>query len=492
MSTQAPVIAGLDVGTTGCKVTVYDVGGEFLGRAYADYPVSRTAGAHEVDADAIWDAVTQVLAEAAAAWPGIGALGVTSFGESFVLLDGDGAALQPVLLYTDPRGQAECDALCAALGTDTVARLTGLKPHPMYSAAKLMWTRSHRPDVYARTAHICLIADFVIARLNGVRQIDYSLATRTMLFDLATLTWSAPLCAAAGVDPALLPAPVPLGTPAGPILPGIAARLGLSPDVLVVSAGQDQVAAAVGSGVFDEGDAVDGAGTVQCITPVFAAIPAGDDLTRGGYAIVPYLDGTYVCYAFSFTGGAALDWFVKTCAPGDGDAFARLGADAPRDSPTGLLVLPHLAGAATPYMDYGSKGAIVGLTLSTTARDLFAAVMEGVCYEMRLNIDRLRDAGLRIERLRATGGGANSRAWMQMKADVLGVPVTALRSSEASGLGAAMLAGVATGRFADLRDAAAVMVAERETFTPRPDVRVRYDEVYARYVGLYPAVRPLI
>jgi len=488
------VIAGLDVGTTGCKVTVYDPDGQHLGRAYADYPVARSAGAHEVEAEAIWDAVTRVLGEAGARWPGIGALGVTSFGESFVLLDAADRPLRPVMLYTDPRGQAECDALCRAVGPDTVARLTRLKPHPMYAAPKLMWTAAHCPDAFVRTARVCLIADYVVSRLTGVRQIDYSLATRTMLFDLEALRWSDVLCAAAGVDPALLPTPVPLGTAAGPIRPEIARNLTSSESVSVVSAGQDQVAAAIGAGVFSDGEAVDGAGTVQCITPVFSAIPDGDALTRDGYAVVPYLDGTYVCYAFSFTGGAAVDWFVTALlgqAP-DAAAFARLGGDATREEPTGLLVLPHLAGAATPYMDNGSKGAIVGLTLATTRRDLFAAIMEGVCYEMRLNLDRLRTAGIRVASLRATGGGARSRAWMQMKADVLGVPVTALRSSEASGLGAAMTAGVAMGRFAGPREAADALVAAAETFLPRPEVQRRYDAVYARYAGLYPAVRPLV
>jgi len=487
------LIAGLDVGTTGCKITVYDPGGEYLGRVYADYPVSRTASAHEVDADAIWDAVQHVLREAAGRWPGIGAIGVTSFGESFVLLDDADRPLAPVVLYTDPRGDAECAALCDAIGFDEVARITGLKPHPMYGAPKLMWIRAHRPDVYSRVARICWIADYVVYKLTGVRQIDYSLATRTMLFDLHGLAWSKPLMAAAGVDAGLLPKPVPLGKCAGVATSEAVHDLRLDEGVQVVSAGQDQVAAAVGSGVFDEGDAVDGAGTVECITPVFSSIPAGRTMTDGGYAIVPYVEGKYVCFAFSFAGGAAVDWFVETL-PDDARAaaFKELGSDVVLDQPTGLLVLPHFAGAATPYMDYGSKAAMVGLTLATTRRDVFAGIMEGVCYEMRLNMDRLREAGLVVGKLRATGGGANSRLWMQMKADVLGVPVTAMRSPEAGGLGAAMQAGVAVGVLPDLRAAAQTLVVERETFNPRPELKTRYDELYDRYTKLYPAVRPLV
>jgi len=486
------LIAGLDVGTTGCKITVYNPDGAYMGRVYADYPVSRTASTHEVDADAIWDAARHVLSDAAARWPGIGAIGVTSFGESFVLLDDADRPLLPVILYTDPRGAAECDGLCDAVGFDEVARITGLKPHPMYAAPKLMWIKAHRPDVYGRVARICWIADYVVYKLTGVRQIDHSLATRTMLFDLHNLVWSTPLLDAADVDAGLLPPPVPHGTSAGVVTPETARSLGIGQNVQIVSAGQDQVAAAVGSGVFDEGDAVDGAGTVECITPVFSAIPPGRAMTDGGYAIVPYVDGKYVCYAFLFTGGAAVDWFVETLPDeARAAAFKELGSDIVLDEPTGLLVLPHFAGAATPYMDYGSKAAIVGLTLASTRRDVFAGIMEGVCFEMRLNMDRLREAGLVVSKLRATGGGANSRLWMQMKADVLGVPVTSMRSPEAGGLGAAMQAGVAVGALPNLRDTAARLVVERETFVPRQELKARYDELYERYVKLYPAIRPL-
>lgn len=155
-------------------------------------------------------------------------------------------------------------------------------------------------------------------------------------------------------------------------------------------------------------------------------------------------------------------------------------------------MLPHFAGAATPYMDPGSKGAIVGLTLAHSAEDIYFAVMEGICYEMRLNAERLADAGIPVRRLRATGGCANSRVFLQMKADVLNVPVTALRSEEAGGAGCAMLAGAALGVYPDVEQAARVLTAERETFFPRQEAHEAYSRVYERYRKLYGAVRPLM
>ena len=181
-----------------------------------------------------------------------------------------------------------------------------------------------------------------------------------------------------------------------------------------------QVAAAIGGGVFTESCAVDGAGTVECVTPVFEHYQE-KEMAAGNYAVVPYIiPGKYVCYAFSFTGGALIEWFINNLA-GDATEQARAqGQDVHtylesgwKGEPTGILVLPHFAGAATPYMDPGSRGAIVGLNMAHTQRDLYLAVMEGVCYEMRLNVDRLRQAGVTINSLRATGGGAKSRTALQ-------------------------------------------------------------------------------
>lgn len=495
------ILAGLDIGTTGCKVTAYRPDGEYLGRVYRDYPHSRTRTAHEVDPDAIWASVQAVLAEAAAHWPDIAAIGVASFGESFVLLDAQDRPLRPVMLYTDPRGKEECAWLEAALGKEKLAAMTGVNPHPMYSLVKLMWLKAQAPEDWEKTARICLMADYVIYLLTGTAQIDYSLAARTMAFDIRKLDWNDEVLAASGIARALLPLPVPTGTTAGSIKPHLAKTMGLKQDVILVSAGHDQVAAAIGSGVFDEGIAVDGAGTVQCITPVFKGIPDNDGLRRGNYAIVPHaIPNHYVCYAFSYTGGALVDWFIQhfagheaADAVRDGqDIHALLEGDIQPDSPTGLLVLPHFAGAATPYMDDGSKGAILGLTLASSRQDIYRAIMEGVCYEARLNMDWLRNAGVNISALRATGGGANSRIWMQMKADILGVPVTSLRTAEAGGAGAAMLAGVALGAYNDLNEAAQALVSERETFYPREDVEILYTKVYEQFERLYSTIRPLV
>lgn len=480
-------IAGLDIGTTGCKLTVFDETGKYLGKAYRDYPVRREVGGHEIDAGAIMDGVYAVIDELAARYPDIGGIGITSFGETCVLTDGKGTPLMPAMLYTDPRGAEECRELSEKLGADKIARITGLAPHEMYSISKIMWVKRHNPELFSRVRHIFLIEDYVVWNLTGAAQIDYSLAARTMAFDIEKLDWSREVFEAAGIDPALMSRPVATGTPAGQILSGKTALK----NCVIVSISHDQVAAAVGAGVFDGSAAVDGAGTVECLTPVYDSLPDIDVMAKGFFSVVPYaVPGKYVAYAFSYTGGALIQWAVETFD--GGKTNAELEAACTGDGPTGLLVLPHFAGAATPYMDTGSRGAILRLTTAATPAELYRACMEGVAYEMRLNYDALAGSGIRFDSLRATGGGAKSKVWMQMKADILNMPITALKTVDAGTVGSAMLTGIAVGLFRNLSDAAGRMVEETETFTPRAEMHEKYMRVYERYRRVYTAVRPLM
>ena len=484
-------IAGLDIGTTGCKLTVFDENGSQLGKAYRDYPVRRAVSGHEIDISTMMDSVYAVIGEMAEQYPDIAGIGVTSFGEVFVMTDEAGEPLHTAMLYTDPRGSEECAELVQRLGADRIAQITGLAPHEMYSVSKMMWIRKHHPEVYAAAKRIHLIEDYVVWHLTGKAQIDYSLASRTMAFDIRALAWSSEIFDAAGIDMRLMSTPVRTGTSAGNITPAASQRTGLSANCQIVSVSHDQVAAAIGAGAFDGTVGVDGAGTVECLTPIYDEIPDIGVMSRGFFSVVPYvIPGKYVAYAFSYTGGALIQWCMNTV--GRGETNQSMEEAYGRDEPSGLLVLPHFAGAATPYMDTGSRGAILGLTTAHTPADIYRACMEGVVYEMKLNYDALEGSGVRIERLHATGGGARSKVWMQMKADVLDLPVTALKTGDAGTVGSAMLTGIAAGMFRDLSDAAAHMVQAAETYEPRPEKHREYMQVYERYKEVYKAVRPLM
>lgn len=492
-------IAGLDIGTTGCKCTVFEENGSYLDRAYRDYPVRRNVGGHEVDVSVIMDGVYAVLKEMAGKYPDIAGIGITSFGETFVMTDAAGIPLHTAMLYTDPRGEQECARLEEKISGRDIASVTGLRPAAMYSLPKMMWIKKNRPEVYEKAKYIFLMEDYVVYHLTGNRQIDYSLATRTMAFDIQNLSWSKEMFAAADIDVEKMSQPVPTGTDAGCILDEAANITGLRRDTHIVSISHDQVAAAVGAGVFDSSIAVDGAGTVECLTPVFDELPDVDVMYNGYFSIVPYvIPGKYVAYAFSYTGGALIQWCTDTLAKKEKEQAEAQGIsvntllEQDAVSPTGLLVLPHFAGAATPYMDTGSKGAILGLTAETTAAEIYRGCMEGVVYEMCLNVEALEESGACFNKMHATGGGARSREWMQMKADMLNVPMTALKTVDAGTVGSAMLTGIVIGAFQNLEDAAAHMVEETEEFQPRQEMHEKYRKIYERYREVYKAVRPLM
>ena len=492
-------IAGLDIGTTGCKLTVFEQSGTCLGKAYRDYPVKRGKSEHEIDAEAILQGVFGVMKEMAKEHPDVAGIGVTSFGETFVLADEKGKPLHPAMLYTDPRGKEECEQLQQKLEGSIIASISGLKPHEMYSLPKIMWLKRNKPELYAQAKHVFLMQDLVVFHLTGKAQIDYSMATRTMGFDIIALKWSEQLFELADVDMQLMSEPVPTGTSAGCILPEIAKITGFSDELQIISMSHDQVAATVGAGVFGSDRAADGAGTVQCVIPVYDEQPKLEVMYEGNYAVVPYVvPGKYVAYAFSYTGGALIQWCVDTLAKKEKEIAKEKGISVNEllegefTEPTGLLVLPHFAGAATPYMDTGSKGVILGLTTATTINDIYRACMEAVVYEVMLNMEWMKDSGLHFEMLHATGGGARSEVWMQMKADMLNVPIMALETVDAGTVGSAMMTGIALGCYDDLDEAAEHMVHLKKVYNPNPEMHVKYVEQYERYRCLYNSVRTLM
>lgn len=483
------IIGGLDVGTTGCKLTAYDDRGSFIYNSYKEYEVSRQSGEHEIDASVIFDAVCDVVKDVCGKYE-LSAIGVTTFGETFTVLDENDNVLMPSMLYTDPRGEEECKALCEALGEDRLTYILGVKPHQMYSLPKIMWIRNNRPEIFKKIKRILLMEDYIVYKLTGCAYIDYSLAARTMALDIRNKCWSEEIFNAAGIDKELLSVPVPAFNVAGEIKKDISEKLGIKNSVKIVNGAHDQVAAAVGAGVFEVGQAVDGTGTVECVTPVFDKIPENETLYDEGYSVVPYVfDGTYVCYALSFTGGATLKWFKDNFSKDK--SYAELDASV-KDEPSEILIMPHFAGAANPYMDNGSKAAMIGLTLEHTASDIYKGLMEGVTYEIMTNIEHLESFGIKLEKLFATGGGAYSDVWLQIKADILNRPVTALLAKEAGTCGTCMMTAVAVGLFKDLYEAKAVFVKEKKTFMPNKENVIKYENFYNAYKNIYRAVRPII
>lgn len=487
-------LAGLDIGTTGAKITVYSNTGELLFNSYCDYKVNRTASEHEIDVNEIWKSTKQLIKDATSNVNDIEVIGVTSFGETFVLLDENDKPIRNALLYTDPRGEEECLDLRKKIGKEKLQDITGLNPHGMYSISKLMWIKKNAPHDFEKAKRILLICDFIVYKLTGIPIIDYSLASRTMAFDINTLTWSNEILDCCGIDKNLFSIPVRSGE-GEKATNEISKELGLK-EALIIPVGHDQVAAGIGSGAFDDEIGVDGAGTVECITPVFDKSIKKKVMYEGNYAIVPYvIKDKYVTYAFSFTGGALVSWFVDNFAKFEKENSNNVYDELEKNmthEPTGILVLPHFAGAATPYMDTNAKGAVVGLTIEHSISDFYKAILEGVVYEMKINMDNINKANIKPKELYATGGCAKSKVWMQIKTDVLNMPITELANSDAGAVGSAMIGGISIGVFKDLEEASRVLIKKKDTYYPNLEQHKKYMVHFEKYKKLYKAVKSVL
>lgn len=495
-------LLGLDIGTSGCKATIIDVDGVVQSEAYQEYSlVSPQAGWQEIDPNEVWQAVRQVLFHALAGYRGnpVQAIGVSSFGEAAVSIGHDGQVLCNSMIYIDSRGQDEAEYLRSKLGDDKVLAITGTYVQPMYSICKILWLKRHRPEIYHKTWKYLLFADFILFRLGGRPATDYSLATRTMAFDIVKKQWSDEILDCAGIDRDKFAEPVQSGTPVGYLSKRLADEFGFSPGVLLVAGGHDQPCAALGAGVTRPGLAVDGLGTTECITPAFAEPILTPAMADNFFASVPHvLPGLFVTYAFTFTSGSLLKWYRDCFGQSIRQEAESLGINAydlmisratPKPAP--VLILPHFAGAATPYMDNQAQGAIVGLTINTRPEDIIKGILEGITFEIMINVEQLAKAGVVIEELIAVGGLSRSPEFLQLKANMMGLPVTTLKVSEAGTLGVAILAGTACGLYASVDDAVSRLVRQQTTYEPNPALHAIYRERFLDYKRLYPAIKSL-
>ncbi len=499
-------LIGLDIGTTGCKCTLFDFDGNIKSFAYQEYFVeSPGRGQFELNPQKVWEAVKTVMYQAFhknGAEPleeDVSILSISSFGEAGVPVDHSGSILYNSILYTDSRGYEQADFLSERLGAEKIMELTGIPVHCMYSINKLMWMKENLPEVYRNMWKFLLFEDFIIYRLTGLPVIDYSLASRTMAFNLLEKEWDSGILEAVGISEGLFSEARPSGTIVGKIKKDIAQELDISPDTLVSTGGHDQACAALGAGILSEGSAVYGMGTAECITAAFRQPVLDQGMLKNHFNCEPHtLEGMYLTLSFTFSGGSLVKWYRDCFAAAEiAEARAKsisvyelLDMKAAKE-PTSILVLPHFSGSGTPYMDPFSKGAITGLTLDTGASQLYRAILEGVTYEMRYNLECLKGSGIEAHCLRAVGGGARSELWLQIKADIMGRKIETLDIGEAGTLGAAILAGVASGVYPSINKAVDKLVKTKKVYYPNEKTRGIYDENYANYKRLYQASKAI-
>lgn len=495
-------LAGLDVGTTGCKAVLFSSGGKVLGKGLQEYGVDCSRpGMAEQDPEAVWRLCRKALRAAVhqAGVKEVAALSISVQGDAIIPLDSALRPIHPAILGMDYRSEPQARQADQACGGFSLFKQTGMRPHPMNSAVKAMWLRANSPAVFEKTSRIATYAEFIMARLGGEPVIDHTMASRTMAFDLRERLWSPQLAAKLGLDVSLFSRAVRSGTPAGTMAPKLSRELGLEPGTVLVTGGHDQACAAVGAGAVREGLGLISTGTAEVLSSALARPALSRQMFDSYYPCYLHAkDGMFLTFALLHVGGILLKWYrdnfghAETSLAGkSGRRIYELIDRSMSDGPSPLMVVPHWNGSGTPRCDLQAKGAILGFTMASTRHDVAKAILEGLTFELLENIAAMESCGIRLDAMVAAGGGAHSKVWLQLKADILNRPIRTLRCGEAACLGAALLAGVGAGIYESLDQAVRLAVSADREFHPRPDSAERYAARFAVYRQVYPALRPL-
>jgi len=493
-------LMGLDIGTTGTKATVLNHEGTPLASAYREYPMLQPRpGWMELDPRQVWAMVTEAVAEAAAAARSdpVEAFAISVLGEAAVPLDRNGEVLDNSILGFDNRTTELFDAWIAEHDRAAIMRICGQPPSQMFTIVKLMWIKRHRPELYRRMARFVTFEAFAHTRMGLEPRVDYSMAARTMAFDIHQKEYSERLCEWADVPAELFSPAVPTGAVVGELGADAAAELGLPKGCLVVAGSHDQPAGALGSGVTQPRIAMDATGTVECFAVAMREPVVNQTMLENNLACYPHAaEDLYVALAFNFTGGSLFRWVRDNFGRAEALEAQRSGRDVydllteqMSKEPTNVFLLPHFMMTGTPHMDPDPVGAVVGLNLSTSRAEFLRAALEGISYEMKQNISILQQAGVEVDEFRAIGGGAKSDFWLQLKADMFNRPVVRLKVAEAASLGMAIAAGLGAGVYSSASEAAARLIVPEATFTPDPARARYYEEKLAQYRELYPALK---
>jgi xylulokinase len=412
-------------------------------------------------------------------------LGLTGQMHGATFLDAADQPIRPALLWNDQRTAAQCAAMVEAVGAERLLAITGNPALTGFQAPKILWLRDAEPANYARVARVLLPKDFVRLRLTGEAATDASDAAGTLLLDVRRRDWSPEILVALGIPREWLPTVYEGPQIAGRLSSEIAAALGLPAGLPVAAGGGDNAAAAVGTGIIEAGPvsvSLGTSGVVFAHTDEFRPDPSGRL-----HAFCHAVPEGYHLMAVTLAAGAALRWWRDLLGADD---YERLTAEAATVPPgaEGLLFLPYLSGERTPHLDPAARGAFVGLTARHSRAHLTRAVLEGVVFSLHDGFALIRELGVPIREVRATGGGARSPLWRQILADTLALPVRRVVAEEGPAYGAVLLAGVASGVWRDLAEAAMVVRLRPEQDEPDPAGVHLYAEYAALYRTLYPTL----
>lgn len=495
------LFVGVDVGTSGIKTIAVDETGKVVATASREHPLltPRPAWA-EQDPQEWWRGTCETLRRVASQ-VGPSSIAAVSFSGQMhgaVFLDATGNVIRPCILWCDQRTDRECEQILERFGQERLNELVSNAPLAGFTAPKVLWLRNNEPENYARVAALLLPKDYVRYRLTGELAAEVSDAAGTLMFDVRRRRWSEEFLAELDIPLRILPPVHESIDRVGAVTEEAAEETGLAPGTPVVAGGADNTCGAVGVGAVRPGIVLASTGTSGVIfCPTEAPTLDPEQRIHSFCHSVP---GTWYLMGCMLSAGGSLRWFrdnfcqeeVRKAASRGVDPYDVMTEEAAGVPPGahGLLFLPYLMGERSPHKDPYARGVFFGATAMHTRAHFIRAILEGVAFGMKDSLEIMRELGQPLEEVRATGGGARSALWRQIQADVFGVPlVTVSSSEEGPAFGAALIAAVGVGAFTSIEEACRATITATGQTKPTREGKKLYRALYREFRRLYPAVR---
>ena len=484
------LLLGVDVGTSSCKVALFDLEGTLIARSSEPYTTHYAGLCVEQDPEDWWKATKKAiknLIEKHHIDPGkVAAIGVDGQSWAALPIDRKGRALRRAMIWLDRRSEKECRWLREEVGEKVIFEKSMNRVDPAFVIPKILWIKENEPEVFARTEKFLTSNAYINYKLTGELTQDISQGYGFYFFDMRKGKWDKNLCERMGIPPKMLPDIYPCSKVIGEVTSRAAEETGLVKGVPVVAGGLDAAAATLGAGVIEPGQVQEQGGQAGGMS-ICMDRPFGDPKLILGYHVVPerwLLQGGTV-------GGGSLRWLKGILSPSKGkeklDPFEVMSLEAEKIKPgsDGLIFLPYMAGERSPLWDSNAKGIFFGLSYDKTRAHLIRAIMEGCAFALYHNLQVAESQGIKVKTMTSVGGAARSKVWTQIKADVTNKPILIPHYTDSAPLGAAILAGIGAGIYSDFKEAVENVVKIEEHIEPRSKFHSLYCELFEIYQNIY-------
>ncbi len=482
---------GIDLGTSAVKLLLMDEKGSIKNIVSKEYPLYFPhPGWSEQKPEDWYEQVMAGLKDLIKDADKSQIAGISFGGQmhGLVILDENDNVIRPALLWNDGRTFEETDYLNEKIGKDKLSEYTANIAFTGFTAPKILWVKNKEPENFKKIRKIMLPKDYIAYKLTGVNCTDVSDASGMLLLDVKNRRWSKEMCDICGITEDMLPKLYESYECVGTVKEDIAAELGIPSSCKVAAGAGDNAAAAVGTGTVGDGNCNISLGTSGTI--FISSKNFGVDKYNALHSF-DHADGSYHLMGCMLSAASCNKWWMDDIIGTDDYAGQQKDITDEKLGNNHVFFLPYLMGERSPHNDPNARGTFIGLTMDNTRTDMTQAVLEGVAFALRDSLEVARSLGIKIERTKICGGGAKSPLWKKIIANVMNLKVDVIESEEGPALGGAMLAAVANGEYASVKDAADAIVKIVDTVEPTPELVDRYEKKYQQFKQIYPACKPV-